>query len=300
MNLPNDSISSKHPVQQECTSLISLTGGIDVHLTPARADSSKTGVIDSGVGGAMVRNELLAKTGLSQNELISCLVGQTIGGISAGKSRMIFRDMVLATLDHYPSVRTFVVACNTFAGIGAEAIIREVATAKGITENIFIITPIIQAVERIKAITSVHAGIPVVIMATDATCRLSGPQFPASYQSVLRRSGIDRSGNRIIFQPEQALIDLIQRGNDDAVGTELERIVEKGLLPMVPASNRLIIVLGCTHFHGGIEDAFRVSLGRHGVEANFINTNELVVAKTVAAIAQISIDAGNKDARAGK
>jgi glutamate racemase len=272
----------------ENSSLIQLPGGISVQLTPARADLSLAGVIDSGVGGASVRNELLDKTGLRPNELISCLAGQTVGGIPAEKTRMIFRDMVFATLGNYPSVRAFVVACNTFAGIGAEAIIREVAAAKGITEKIFIITPIRQAVERIKAITSVQAGTPVVIMATDATCRLNGPQFPASYQSVLRTSGIDSLNNPISFRPEQALIDLIQKGEDDSVGRELERIVENDLLSMVPASNRLIIVLGCTHFHRGIEDALRVSLGRHGVEANFINTNELVVTKTIDAISQIT------------
>ena len=274
---------------KEYSSLISLAGGISVHLTPARADSAKAGVIDSGIGGAMVRSELLDKTGLGHNELISCLVGQTIGGIPAAKTRMIFRDMVLATLDHHPSVRTFVVACNTFAGIGADAIIRKVTAEKGITENISIITPIGQAVERIKEITAAHADIPVVIMATDATCKLRGPQFPFSYQAVLQRSGID-SSNPILFQPEQALIDLIQKGDEDAVGIELERIVAKDLLPMVPASNRLIIVLGCTHFHQGIEGALRSSFGRHGVEAAFINTKELVVAKTIDAIARISSD----------
>lgn len=295
MNLPNDSISAQWSEQNKCSDLISLTGGISVHLTPARADSPKVGIIDSGIGGAMVRNELLHKTGLSHNELISCLVGQTIGGISADKTRMIFRDMVLATLEHYPLVRTFVVACNTFAGIGAEDIIRKVTAEKGITENIFIITPIGQAVERIKEVVSGHADTPVLIMATNATCRLSGPQFTGSYQAVLQRSGLDNPKKPILFQPEQALIDLIQQGDDDAVGNELERVVEKDLLPRIPDSNRLIIVLGCTHFHRGIENALRLSLGRHGVEANFINTNELVVAKTINLIARIPIDAVKKD-----
>lgn len=269
-------------------SLIYLSGGISVHLTSSSAESPQAGIIDSGVGGALVRNELMAKTGLSPDELISCLVGQTIGGIPAGKTRMIFRDMVLATLDRYPSVRTFVVACNTFAGIGAEAIIRAVTAGKGIAGDISIITPIEQAVERIKTMASLHTGVPVVIMATDATCRLSGPQFPASYQAALHGSGIDRANNPIVFQPEQALIDLIQKSDEDAIRKELAHIVERELLPIVPAANRLIIVLGCTHFHRGIEDALRVFLGRHGVEADFINTNELVVARTIAAISRMN------------
>jgi glutamate racemase len=265
-------------------SLIHLTGGISVHLTPSCAESPHAGIIDSGVGGARVRNELLEKTGLSPDDLISCLVGQTVGGIPAAKTRMIFRDMVAATLDRYPTVRTFVVACNTFAGIGAEAIIRSVAAERGIAGNIFIITPIAQAVERIEAIASANTGIPVVIMATDATCRLSGPEFPASYQAVLQKSGIDRALNPIVFRPEQALIDLIQKSDGNEFGAELARIVEYDLLPIVPAAHRLIIVLGCTHFHGGIEDSLSLFLGRHGVNADFINTNELVVASTIAAI----------------
>jgi glutamate racemase len=269
-------------------SLIYLAGGISVHLTLSRAELPQAGIIDSGVGGVRVRNELLEKTGLSPDDLISCLVGQTVGGIPADKTRMIFRDMVAATLDRYPSVRTFVVACNTFAGIGAETIIRAVTAERNIAGNLSIITPIAQAVERIKEIAAVHTGIPVVIMATDATCRLSGPTFPASYQAVLERSGMDRAMNPVVFRPEQALIDLIQKNDDDGYGTELARIVEQDLLPIVPAANRLIIVLGCTHFHRGIEDALREFLGRHGVEADFINTNELVVARTIAAVSRIA------------
>lgn len=266
---------------------ICLAGGISVHLTDSCAASPRAGIIDSGVGGALVRNELLAKTKLSSDELISCLVGQTIGGMPAHKTRLIFRDMVAATLDSYPSVRTFVVACNTFAGIGAEQIIRTVAAEKGIGEDIAVITPIGQAVEQITQVTSVHAGIPVVIMATDATCKLSGPQFPASYQSALHRSSIDGAKNPVIFRPEQTLIDLIQKGDDDAFGRELARIVEQDLLPVVPASNRIIIVLGCTHFHRGIEASLRTFLGRHGVAAELINTNELVVARTIDVVSRI-------------
>jgi glutamate racemase len=266
---------------------IHLAGGISIHLTDSSAASPQAGIIDSGVGGAMVRNELLARTRLTPDELISCLVGQTIGGIPAEKTRLIFRDMVSATLNSYPSVRTFVVACNTFAGIGAEQIIRAVTAEKDIAGDISVITPIGQAVERIEAVASVHAGIPVVILATDATCKLSGPQFPASYQSVLLRSGIDRGKNPVVFQPEQTLIDLIQKGDDDAFGRELARIVEQDLLPVVPAADRLIIVLGCTHFHRGIEETLGTFLGRHGVAADFINTNELVVARTIDAVSRI-------------
>ncbi|MDZ4241404.1 MAG: GNAT family N-acetyltransferase, partial [Candidatus Omnitrophota bacterium] len=253
-------------------------------------------VIDSGRGGETaaqdIRRELSRRvSGLSGQVRIRLHVyGKTIGGLDDGQIEDIFRGLVRRVVWAGITERDVVcLACNTFAAMGGERIVREMAKAAGISdEKIIVITPVSLVVERLSGISASRKSVLPILLMTNASAR---SRTAHSYWFLLRAAGFSprepassdvNFGKRdALIVPSQRLVDAIQSRSRHM--EKMLRLLARQFRGMsLRAGKSLnVICLSCTHYRL-IEDRLNRILRKNNM-GNYVivDSNREAVAATV-------------------
>lgn len=210
------------------------------------------GVIDSGVGGLTVVQELLRQ--LPNEKLI--YLGDTArcpyGPRSEEEVRLFTWEMVQYLLKK--NIKMLVIACNTATAF----------TLKELQEQLDV--PVIGVIRpgaraAIKSTTSYHIG----VIGTEGTIRSN------AYSKALKKINSDI---HVVGLPCPLFVPMVEKGI--LSGREAKVIVEESLLPLKQKGKMDVLILGCTHYPL-LKDIIQEVMGKN---VNIISSSEETARET--------------------